>query len=81
MRLCVHLVTSQRNDLVGMLNNVVSSSAWLHKLILPNFLAKVGLGIFAEFAFTTLWHIQWDDSITLKKKKCKEVKLIQELLT
>lgn len=35
---------------------------------LPNFLAKVGLGIFAEFAFTTLRHIQRDDGVTLVKK-------------
>lgn len=37
----------------------------MHKL--PNFLAKVGLGVSAEFAFTTLRHIQRYDSITLKK--------------
>lgn len=43
-------------------------SALISLTALPNFLAKVGLGIFAEFAFTTLWHIQRDDSITLVKK-------------
>lgn len=37
----------------------------MHKL--PDFLAKVGLGVSAEFAFTTLRHIQRYDSITLKK--------------
>lgn len=36
---------------------------------LPNFLAKVGLGVSAEFAFTTLRHIQRYDSITWGKKK------------
>lgn len=30
----------------------------------PNFLAKVGLGIFAEFAFLALWYVQRNDSVT-----------------
>lgn len=40
----------------------------MHELVtvLPNFLAEVGLGIFAEFAFTTLRHIQRDDSVALE---------------
>lgn len=42
----------------------------MHKLVtvLPNFLAQVGLGIFAEFAFTTLRHIQRDDSVAWEKR-------------
>lgn len=42
---------------------------------LPDLLAEVGLGIFAELAFSTLRHIQWDDGVTFEN----EIKLISIL--
>lgn len=50
----------------------------MHKL--PNFLAKVGLGVFAEFAFTTLRHIQRYDSITFWGETKTEIKTLQNRL-
>lgn len=35
------------------------------EIALPNFLAKVSLGILAEFALSTLRHVQRDDGVTL----------------
>lgn len=44
----------------------------LHTQHKPDLLAEVGLGIFAELAFPTLRHVQWDDSIAFKKRRKKK---------
>ena len=66
MTLRVQLLKSQINKQ----NQFQFYISRMHKLVtvLPNFLAQVGLGIFAEFAFTTLRHIQWDDSVAWEKR-------------